>query len=219
MKIASIVCIVFLLLFHVLTVQVFGRMAFSTLQSAQDTTRIPKHSNYVEATLHPGVSAGILFGYGFKTGVDFGAGLRLGYTEHQFYVGGMFLYHFGRTLTVNTGSSFITTERFGYSAAGEIGYEILIGKKAILRPFFGLGMSNIIENYENVKTIPDSNFRMPRVISGPYRHTNLLLNPGVLVQFPINKEFLFGGEVHYSTLKGDDDLSGFGLYTTFIYRF
>lgn len=216
MKFASLVCIVFLLYFHELTAQVSGTPIPSSTPTVTDSLVTKKSSAPIEATLHTGMSAGILFGYGFKSGYDFGAGVRVGYTSSRLYLGGIFMYHFGRALVVNTGSLVTSTELFGYSAAGEIGYDILLEKKAVLRPMLGVGLSN---------------FKGSSAISGKLANgqavneatsdntTNLLISPGLLVQFPISHDLLFGGDLRYSVVTGDGDHSAFGLYTTFMFRF
>ncbi|MBK9249725.1 MAG: hypothetical protein IPM69_16810 [Ignavibacteria bacterium] len=222
MKIASYVCLIFLSIVYTLPAQISGSPPISAPSASTPTTdsgSISKSTNFVEATLHKGVSVGIIFGYGFKSGYDFGAGIRAGYSASRLYLGGIFTYHFGRSLTVKTGSLITTTELFGYSVAGEIGYDVLLEKKAILRPFVGVGMSNFKGSSSIVGSIPDSTGSLPVNFSENQNDPNILICPGILVQFPISHDLLFGGDLRYNFVTGDGDYSGFGLYTTFMFRF
>ncbi len=219
MKFASLVCIVLLLFSQVLTAQVTGTPTSSSTPVITDTAPSKKPAATIEATLHSGMSAGILFGYGFKSGYDFGTGVRVGYTTNRLYLGGIFMYHFGRSLVVNTGSLVTSSELYGYSVAGEIGYDILLEKKAILRPFLGVGMTNFKGSSSIMGTIPDSTGTLPINFSEQQDTPHILFCPGILVQFPISHDLLFGGDLRYSIVTGEGDFNSFGLYTTFMFRF
>ena len=129
------------------------------------------------------------------------------------------MYHFGRSLVVNTGSLVTSSELYGYSVAGEIGYDILLEKKAILRPFLGVGMTNFKGSSSIMGTIPDSTGTLPINFSEQQDTPHILCCPGILVQFPISHDLLFGGDLRYSIVTGEGDFNSFGLYTTFMFRF
>ena len=86
--------------------------------------------------MEPAVTAekwtvGAMIGDGFKDGVNFGLGVRGGYTLPQnIYVGGTFVYHFG----TSAGDASVNVFYLG----PEAGYDIQAGP-VVVRPYLGLG--------------------------------------------------------------------------------
>lgn len=80
-------------------------------------------------------SAAVLFGYGFKDGVDLGLGVRAGYTlPMNVYLGGTFVYHFGNSQSVPPVD--VSTKLYYFGVEG--GYDIPVSS-VVIRPYLGLG--------------------------------------------------------------------------------
>jgi hypothetical protein len=85
-------------------------------------------------------SAGALVGEGFTEGFDLGVGARAGYSfDAKVYVGGTFVYHFGRQAYLDS------RLRITYFGA-EGGYDFAAAPLTI-RPYLGLGIS-VMKLYE-----------------------------------------------------------------------
>ncbi len=85
------------------------------------------------------ISATGLVGYASE-GLKFGLGARVGYTLPQrIYVGGTFVYHFGEGNEIASVSAFYP--------AGEVGYDIRIGR-ATIRPYGGGGVLFVHSSFD-----------------------------------------------------------------------
>ncbi len=165
----------------------------------------------IEATLYSGVNVGLGFGYGFKQNYDFGINLRAGLSsESRWYLGGVFNYHFGRSITQTFDSINVALEKFSYSVAGELGYDVLIEKKAILRPSVAAGFITFRDITDISKPI---NIKSDKTTS------HLLISPGMFFQFPLSHDIFWGAELRYNVVTGDGDYNSFELYTNFLFRF
>src|ERR1700691_5865870 len=89
----------------------------------------------------PGVSVGLLLGYGFDDAYKFGLGARGGYTLPQkVYIGGTFVYHFGESQS--DGSTTASEHLFYLGPEG--GYDFAIpGAPILVRPYLGLGFESV----------------------------------------------------------------------------
>jgi hypothetical protein len=191
--------------------QVGGISSSSSLVPADSTRKNNTMGTQIEATLYSGVNIGIGFGYGFKQSYDFGLNVRAGISsESRIYIGGIFNYNFGRSLTQTFDSTSLSLEKFSYSVAGELGYDALIEKKAILRPSVAVGFIT----FRDVTDI-----RGKIVINNNETISRLLISPGMFVQFPLSHDIFWGAELRYTIVTGEGDYNGFGLYTNFLFRF
>ncbi|MFN8359977.1 MAG: hypothetical protein U0264_08680 [Candidatus Kapaibacterium sp.] len=219
MRTLSMICSALLIGCSTLMAHTTVRPTATAPLSDSTPKRLPSSAGLVEATYHTGMSAGLLFGCSFHAGADFGTGLRLGCTMNRLYFGGSFLYHWGSEWTENTSTSLTISNRSGYSVTGELGYDIMLGKAAIVRPYVAIGVTAFVENTENKKEILDTTDILFSVYSDRQSTHYLLVSPGLQVQFPVTRDVFIGGDVRYSILSNRNNWSGFGLYTTCMFRF
>ncbi|MBS1536219.1 MAG: hypothetical protein JST20_00560 [Bacteroidetes bacterium] len=214
MKTLTLSVLLFAFVFSTLPAQVVGTpSAFSPIDSTQKPiTQQIEQPKSKEATLHSGINFGIGFGYGFKAGYDFGVNIRAGIsTDSRLYLGGLFNYNFGRSLKHTFDTNSISLETFGYSIAGELGYDLLVEKQAILRPSVAVGVISFREISDiKVGAITESRDEIT---------SHLLISPGMLLQFPITKDIFWGAELRYNVVTGDGDFNAFALHTNFLFRF
>lgn len=192
-----------------LIAQITGTPGTSTVVPVDSIRRVSVQS--VEATLYSGVNIGLGFGYGFKESYDFGLNVRAGISsESRWYIGGVFNYNFGRSLSQTFDSTSLSLEKFSYSIAGELGYDVLIEKKAILRPSVEVGFITF-RSISDIRGL--INKKSDETIS------RILISPGMFVQFPLSHDIFWGAELRYSVITGEGDYNAFGLYTNFLFRF
>jgi hypothetical protein len=133
-------------------------------------------------------TVGALLGDGFHDGVNFGLGLRGGYTLPQnIYIGGTFVYHFGSSESV-LGRDY-TVNVFYLGPEG--GYDIPAGP-VVVRPYLGLGPA-----FAHVSTPGGSN-----------SDTRFGAWPGVTVMYPI-QNFFIGADARVLIVS---DFTAFGLF-------
>ena len=183
----------------------------NTFAQADSSNKTVSQPAPIEATLYSGVNVGLGFGYGFKQNYDFGINLRAGLSsESRWYIGGVFNYHFGRSITQTFDSINVSLEKFSYSVSGELGYDVLIEKKAILRPSVAVGFITFRDITDISKPI---NIKSDKTAS------HLLISPGMFFQFPLSHDIFWGAELRYNVVTGDGDYNSFELYTNFLFRF
>jgi hypothetical protein len=133
-------------------------------------------------------SAGALLGYGFKDGVNFGLGVRGGYTLPQnVYLGGTFMYHFGKS----EGPASVNVFYLGV----EGGYDFFVDP-IIIRPYLGLGPA--FGHVSGGGVLPSDT------------ETKFGVWPGVSVLYPINN-FFVGGDTRVLIVS---DFTAFNLFAT-----
>jgi hypothetical protein len=137
-----------------------------------------------------GSVAGLL-GYGFEDGVNFGLGVRGGYTlPMNVYLGGTFVYHLGKSEDVPfAGEVSVNLYYFGV----EGGYDISVDP-VVIRPYLGLGAATA------VASIGDQS----------ESETRFAAWPGATVLYPIGNAFV-GGDARFLIV---DDFNAFSLFAT-----
>jgi hypothetical protein len=132
------------------------------------------------------IGVGALLGYGFKDGVDFGLGVRGGYTlPMNVYLGGTFMYHFGKS----EGPASVNVYYFG----AEGGYDIQAGP-VVVRPYLGLGPAFAHGSVGNLSNTD----------------TKFGVWPGATVLYPI-ENFYVGGDARVLIVS---DFTAFSLFAT-----
>ncbi|HEY3256822.1 MAG TPA: hypothetical protein VGJ91_22860 [Polyangiaceae bacterium] len=143
-----------------------------------------------------------LVGYGFKDGVNFGLGLRGGYTlPMNVYLGGTFVYHFGKSESTPVGD--ISTKLFYYGVEG--GYDIAAGP-VVVRPYVGLGAATA---KGTIPAIPG--FSAETSVSD----TKFGFWPGATVLYPLGPAFI-GGDARFLIV---DQFNAFSVFATGGYQF
>ncbi|MBI3260545.1 MAG: hypothetical protein HYZ54_13890 [Ignavibacteriae bacterium] len=199
------------LIFTLMYGNLFARINDSDANSLMQPDSTYKIVSQMEATLYSGVNIGLGFGYGFKQNYDFGVNVRAGLSsESRWYLGGLFNYHFGRSITQTFDTITVSLEKFAYSISGELGYDVLIEKKAILRPSVTIG-------FITFRDITD--ISKPINIKANETASHLLISPGMFFQFPLSHDIFWGAELRYNVVSGDGDYNSFELYTNFLFRF
>jgi hypothetical protein len=157
------------------------------------------------SSVHNGLSAGLLLGYGFSgdTGIPYtlGLGARVGYTlPFNLYVGGSFVYHLGKTK--DYGPDFSEKRNVWY-VSGEVGYDIGAGP-VVIRPYAGVGRASVDSSSDEAGFGSYSSSR-----------SKLILYPGTAVMFPIGPAFV-GADLRY-VIMIDAPTSGTGnAFTAFL---
>jgi len=217
MKTISLSILFLTVAFSSLSAQIVGNAGVSmpidsTQKAAVNQIEQPKEHDEIP---YSSINFGIGFGYGFKAGHDFGVNIRAGYsTGGRLYLGGVFNYHFGRSLSQNFDSLFVSLETYGYSVAGEVGYDFVVEKKALLRPSIAVGLIT----FKEVGQISEPK-NQKELYKKDESTSHLLVSPGMLLQFPITKDIFWGAELRYNVVTGDGDFNALGLLTNFLFRF
>jgi len=145
-------------------------------------------------------------GYGFEDGYNFGIGIRIGTTlEQGVYIGGLFVYHFGRSYdeTFAIGSavySFSASANALYGCA-ELGYSGRSSSGVTVRPYALMGYFHAMaENKVLSQGLSDSEGRF-------------FLGPGLLLQIQSGRT-IFGidGRYTYVTGEGGSEASAFAVF-------
>jgi opacity protein-like surface antigen len=146
-------------------------LALATLQiasaAAQDTadpddaanesqsTAAPKASESTPSALARPLSLGLLLGYGADLGNSYnfwglGLGLRGGYNLRKIYLGGRFVYQFGESREDRSLGRVIRDYSWHHWDLGfELGYDLAVADRLIVRPELGLGFVNFTSYFRN----------------------------------------------------------------------
>lgn len=144
-----------------------------------------------------GVSLGGTLGLGTQETYGFGVGLKGGYTlPSRLYIGGVANYHIG-TQTEALGN---TISNRTWYLGPEVGYDVGVGSKVILRPVLGLGLA-FRNQSANGPALANA---------GNQTDTRLYVAPGASVIYPIGNFFL-GGDAR---LMFNTEETNLGLYAT-----
>lgn len=136
-----------------------------------------------------------LLGYGFKDGVNFGLGVRGGYTlPMNVYVGGTFVYHLGKSEDGGGAEASVNVYYFGV----EGGYDLNV-EPVVIRPYLGLGAATA-----NV------DINIPGLVDDSASETRFAAWPGATVLYPIGSAFV-GGDARFLIV---DDFNAFSLFAT-----
>jgi hypothetical protein len=165
-----------------------------------------------DAPDRPGVSAGLLLGYGFDDAYKFGLGARGGYTLPQkVYIGGTFVYHFGES---NSGGGVTVSEHLLYLGP-EGGYDFAIPgvPQILVRPYLGLGFESV-----SVST-SGSEFNGTGISGLSGSNSGLSFWPGVTGLYSITPNISAGldARVVIATFGGSD--ATFAMFLTGQYKF
>lgn len=171
-------------------------VAGATPASAQEMRRDNATAN--RATV------GLSLGYGFRVTDDgdldddanpygVGLGIRGGYTlEPGLYLGGLFNYFWGESVGNDTVNGRINQ----MNVAADIGFDIGLGERAVLRPVLAVGATIVTGEVCVLGSCSDDQ-------SDPY----LLLAPGVQLIVAFDGVFV-GGEARYFFLPDDESPDG-----------
>lgn len=147
------------------------------------------------------LSLGASVGYAFRVSDDgdldddanpygVGLGLRGGYTlGGGLYLGGLFNYFLGES----AGGDVVNGRVNQMNIAGEAGFDIALGERAVLRPVVGLGASIAMGEICVLDSCAEDQ-------TDPY----LLIAPGVDVVIALGENFYLGGEARYFYLPDDE---------------
>jgi hypothetical protein len=175
------------------------RIAFAAAGLLSVFAASPAHAQ-TESPTAGHASAGLLLGYGFKDGVDFGLGVRGGYTlPMNVYLGGTFMYHFGKS--ENTGFGDASVHMFYVGAEG--GYDIYL-QPVIIRPYLGLGVATATASVPGGTV---AGFTFPSTSDSSSKFAAW---PGATVLYPIN-QFFVGGDARFLIVS---DFNAFSLFAT-----
>lgn len=158
------------------------------------------------AQLRPGdrvtsekLTLGASLGYGFRITDDgnfdndpnpygIGLGARAGYTlDAGLYLGGLFNYFWGD----RAGGDSVNARINQVTLGGDVGYDIPLGDRAVLRPVLGIGATIVMGEICVLGSCADDQ-------SDPY----LLLAPGVVLVIALGDLYL-GAEARYFYLPDD----------------
>lgn len=169
------------------------------------STAITMYTGAAHAEGEGHASAGALLGYGFKEGVGFGLGVRGGYTlPMNVYLGGTFVYHFGKSESTAFGDASSKVLYFGV----EGGYDIEAGP-VLVRPFLGLGDAIVHGN-----TVTCIGFGGIGCASVSGSSGYFALWPGAAVFYPLD-DFFVGGDARVLIVtSGDSSANAFSLFAT-----
>ena len=153
-----------------------------------------------------GVSAGLLVGNGFKDGYNIGVGVRAGVTlpVTPIYVGGTFIYHFGKTETEPLTNQDFTTKTFYFGPEG--GYDIGVGPLTV-RPYLGLGYASVST------TIPTISVGGISIGGGSASASKLAFWPGATALFSLGGAFV-GADARYVIITDSGDFNAFSIFAT-----
>lgn len=145
-------------------------------------------------------SVGALLGYGFKDGVDFGVGVRGGYTlPVNVYIGGTFVYHLGKSVSTPLGD--VSTKLYYFGAEG--GYDIPAGP-VVIRPYLGLGAATAKVD------VPGATVFGVTVPGASASDTKFAVWPGATLLYPIGSAFV-GADARFLVVS---DFNTFSLFAT-----
>ncbi len=163
----------------------------------------PAHAEAAPTAGHASVAG--LVGYGFKDGVNFGLGVRGGYTlPMNLYLGGTFVYHLGKSQSTSVGDASTNLYYFGV----EGGYDIAAGP-VVIRPYLGLGPATA------KATVPGFNLGGVSFPETTVSDTRFALWPGASVLYPIGPAFI-GADARFLIVE---DFNAFSMFATGGYQF
>jgi hypothetical protein len=147
-----------------------------------------------------GISAGLLAGNGFKDGYNIGIGARAGFTLPitPIYLGGTFMYHFGKTENDFT----VKVLYLG----PEAGYEGGLGP-LVVRPYLGLGYASVTASTPAI-TVLGASFSASDTSS-----SKLAFWPGVTALFSLGGAFV-GADARYVIITDSDSFNAFSIFAT-----
>jgi hypothetical protein len=154
-----------------------------------------------------GISAGILGGNGFKDGYNIGIGARVGITlpVTPIYIGGTFIYHFGKTETDPLTNADFTTKVLYLGP--EVGYDIGVGPLPLtIRPYLGFGYSSITVNIPTITAFGVS-------VGGSDSASKLAFWPGATALVSFGGAFV-GADARYVIITDSDSFNAFSLFAT-----
>lgn len=145
-------------------------------------------------------SASLSLGYGFRVTDEgdldddanpygLGIGARVGYTLHDgLYLGGLFNYFLGEEVGDNETNGRLNQMNF----AADVGYDVAIGDRAVLRPLIGFGATIVKGEVCVLGVCADDQ-------TDPY----LLIAPGIDLVVAFDRLFV-GGVLRYHWLPDDE---------------
>jgi hypothetical protein len=175
--------------------------------SAPDAQSEPPKSS--ASPVSPGVSAGLLVGYGFSgdAGYYLGFGARAGYTlPINVYLGATFIYHLGMSMPVEYGG---TVKAQAYYFGGEVGYAIAAGPVAVC-PYVGVGRYTL-KNSES-EGVLNGVVVFPATSS---TSNHLALWPGVTATYPMGSAFV-GVDVRFNVATGIEGMGNANSLSAFL---
>ncbi len=174
------------------------RIAFAAAGLVSIFAASPAHAQESPTAGH--ASAALLLGDGFKDGVGLGLGVRGGYTlPMNVYLGGTFMYHFGKSESTPFGD--VSTHLYYFGVEG--GYDIYAAP-VLIRPYLGLGAATA------VASVPGGTFEGITVDGTSNSDTKFGVWPGVTALYPINN-FFVGADARFLIVS---DFNTFSLFAT-----
>jgi Outer membrane protein beta-barrel domain len=179
------------------------RIAFAAAGLVSIFAASPARADESPTAGHASVAG--LLGYGFKDGVGVGLGVRGGYTlPMNLYLGGTFMYHFGKS--ENDGFGDVSEHLYYFGVEG--GYDIYAAP-VIIRPYLGLGAATA------TASVPSSTFDGVTIGGGSVSDTKFGVWPGVSALYPIGSAFV-GADARFLIVS---DFNAFSLFATGGYQF
>ncbi|MEI9950099.1 MAG: hypothetical protein WDO74_14285 [Pseudomonadota bacterium] len=163
----------------------------------------PAHAEAAPTAGHASIAG--LVGYGFKDGVNFGLGLRGGYTlPMNLYLGGTFVYHLGKSQSTPIGDASTNLYYFGV----EGGYDLAAGP-VVIRPYLGLGPATAKVTFPGATsggvTFPETTVS----------DTRFAFWPGATLLYPLGPVFI-GADARFLIVE---DFNAFSAFATVGYQF
>lgn len=155
----------------------------------------PAHAQTISPTAGH-ASVGGLLGYGFDDGVNFGLGVRAGYTlPMNLYLGGTFVYHFGKS------EGPVSTKLYYLGVEG--GYDIAVSS-IVIRPYLGLGSATAKANVDTIC------YGTTCLNGGSVSDSKFAVWPGATLLYPIDN-FFIGGDARFLVVS---EANAFSLFAT-----
>ncbi len=152
-----------------------------------------------------------MLGYGVEDGYDLGIGARIGATVSNYlYLGGVFVYHFGTSQTIDLGGSTPGTFKVEVNslyAGVELGFDGNISERFVVRLYSQFGYFSAMASLSGPGgSVSDSEGRF-------------YIGPGLLFQIDVGK-VLIGADLRYLIITGDggSEASSFGIFGTLGFR-
>jgi hypothetical protein len=165
-----------------------------------------------ETTTPAGPSGGVLLGYGFTDGLNFGFGARGGYTmPNRVYLGGLFMYHLGSSRSTAVNGVSVSSHESVFYGGFEGGYDFNVGR-VMIRPYGGIGPAWASTSEQASGPTPGTSASV-NVASTSGRFACWL---GGMVLYPLDEHFALGGDARVLFVS---DYNSLNLLATGTYRF
>lgn len=177
----------------------------------EEITATPVYPQTMEKVGHPARTViAPLVGYGTEDWFNTGLGIRIGSTlASGTYIGGVFVYHFGKTQSVSLSTGFFSvnldiTIKSLYTGV-EVGHDIAASERFFIRPYSGFGYFSLIASASSGgSSASDSEGRF-------------FISPGLMFHGLASEHFMLGLDGRYVIITGEggSDASAFGIFGTF----